>query len=194
MSDWVEAARREGYAHRAGLVDPALVMALRDAVLVSLARHGASNPVAIQCDIMPLDLVGKLRGDPRLTGALAEILGAAPTPLHADVLRVVPPGEPPTTPHKDADYIAHQPLWIAWIPLEDCPIERGPLVVWPSTEPLHLPCCIGDVIFFSSETVHAALPNTTDSPRLSIDFRYGISAAAISAEAFSTPASPGFSK
>ncbi|MEP7367114.1 MAG: phytanoyl-CoA dioxygenase family protein [Acidobacteriota bacterium] len=172
MSDWAEVARREGFAHRRGLLDAAVITSLRDAVLASLGQHGLSNVVAVQCDIMPLDLVGRLRSDRQLTGALAAILRAEPLPIHADVLRIVGPGETPTPPHRDAEYLSQDPLWIAWIPLDGCAIERGPLVVNASTAPLPLPCSIGDVIFFSSQTVHATLPNTSGATRLSIDFRF----------------------
>jgi len=174
VSEWADIARQEGYACRPGLLDPALITALRGAVIASLALRGLSNLVAIQRDIMPLELVSRLRNDPSLTDSLTAILGAGLAPIHADVLRIVAPGEPPTPPHKDADYLAQDPLWIAWIPLDDCPIERGPLVVWPSTAPRPIPCSMGDAIFFSSRTEHAALPNTSHAPRLSIDFRYSL--------------------
>ena len=171
--DWAAVARRDGYAHRQALIDTSLIATLRAAVLASIARHGAENVVAVQCDVMALDAVGALRNHSGLMGALAEILGGRPFPIHADVLRIVPPGAAPTPPHKDADYVARQPMWIAWLPLVDCPAELGPLVMWPSRAPRPLPCTPGDVIFFSSLTEHSTMPNTGPRLRLSIDFRYG---------------------
>lgn len=174
MTAQVRKARRAGFGRFRGLLDPAPLHALRGAVVSALARHGVENIVAIQCEIMVLPLVAELREHPALLGAASALLDAPAEPIHADVLRLVPPGAPPTPPHRDAGYIARTPLWIAWIPLADCPLERGPLVMNPSVFPRILPCALGDAVFFSSTTEHATLPNTSSLTRLSIDFRYGI--------------------
>ncbi len=119
------------------------------------------------------------------------------------VCRIVSPGDPmlSTPPHQDAAYVndAAQ-VWTAWIPLVPCPRELGPLAVWAGSHRgglrEHGPVApggtdagkaivpddvvwttgdleLGDVVFFSSLTVHRALDNVTaDRLRVSIDYRY----------------------
>ena len=106
-----------------------------------------------------------------------------------------------TTPaHQDHPLIQGTPeTYTAWIPLCDCPAALGGLAILEGSHrsgilPVHsaagpggvtvntdLPGCVwrrqdmqaGDVLLFHSLTVHAARPNiTTDSLRVSVDYRY----------------------
>lgn len=105
-----------------------------------------------------------------------------PTPLHQD-FRVV---------QGAVDVLT------VWIPLMDCPQELGGLRILEGSarggllpvevnsgpfgqqldlsddNPLwrHSPMEVGDILVFHSLTVHGGLPNRTERPRLSMDFRY----------------------
>ncbi len=113
------------------------------------------------------------------------------------VLRVVFPETPPTPPHQDWTTVqGSQEAITVWLPLVNCELDMGPLAVltgshlngerpfikgsgvggkvtitnatdiWSSAS-----LKLGDAIVFKSLTVHRALPNRTDSLRLSLDFR-----------------------
>lgn len=118
----------------------------------------------------------------------------------ANICRVFSPHpDMATPPHQDGHYVrAIADFWTAWIPLEDCPRELGPIALlagshasglrehsgqgisdsvtaapagamWRTTD---FQC--GDVVLFRPHTVHRALPNLSrDRLRLSADFRYG---------------------
>jgi len=106
-----------------------------------------------------------------------------------------------TTPaHQDHALIQGTPeTYTAWLPLCNCPAALGGLAVQEGSHcvgilPVHsavgpggvtvntdIPGCVwrsqdmqaGDVLIFHSLTVHAARPNiTTDSLRISVDYRY----------------------
>lgn len=110
--------------------------------------------------------------------------------------------DPTTPPHQDGHYLKtpDASFLITWIPLVDCPLELGPLAVLPGSqasgllphvyrpssaseeavldeeaEPRFASSAMrrGDVLCFTSLTVHRALPNrTADTARLSIDLRW----------------------
>ena len=49
-------------------------------------------------------------------------------PAHTYELEWPAPGAPElaTPPHQDAHYMKVEgPVWIAWVPLDECPVERG---------------------------------------------------------------------
>jgi ectoine hydroxylase-related dioxygenase (phytanoyl-CoA dioxygenase family) len=101
-----------------------------------------------------------------------------------------------TPAHQDHTAVAgDEQTFTAWLPLHDCPIEQGPLRVMegshrfglqptagqtgcipPGTErgaewvggELHA----GDLLLFSSLTVHEAAPNTSNRMRISLDCRF----------------------
>ena len=102
----------------------------------------------------------------------------------------------PTPPHQDANYLPDPALWIAWIPLDDCPLDRGPLAVVPGSHEgglrPHEGATLdereaesragdrwvaaalqpGDALFFSALTLHRSLDNRTERLRLSVDLRF----------------------
>lgn len=106
----------------------------------------------------------------------------------------------PTPPHQDFPLIqGTKDTWTAWFPLDDCPVERGPLsVLRGSHKKGYLPIgaaegaggleallCdtdddwltggfrAGDVLTFPSYTVHRAVPaSTSQRIRVSMDVRF----------------------
>jgi hypothetical protein len=118
----------------------------------------------------------------------------------ANICRVFSPhADLATPPHQDANYVRLiTDFWTAWIPLEHCPRDLGPIALlagshagglrehcdrgivdsvaaapagalWYTTD---FRC--GDVVLFQSHTVHRALPNLSKvRMRMSADFRYG---------------------
>ncbi|WP_420335299.1 phytanoyl-CoA dioxygenase family protein [Roseibium sp.] len=154
---------------------------------------GDPGYVSFLAEVLALDEVAALRSDPGLTEALKCASGQRLKPLAADVCRITFPGEAcGTAAHQDAWYCRAPGLWIAWLPLVDCPRQLGALevaeretdllshdgavladdmpVTWKAA-----PCAPGDVLLFSGLTPHRSLPNrSADRPRLSIDLRFGL--------------------
>jgi radical SAM superfamily enzyme YgiQ (UPF0313 family) len=145
----------------------------------------------------------QLAAAPELLDVLRPILDGEPLLHVGDVCRLVSPGaiDLTTPPHQDAAYLADATgVWTAWIPLGPCPLALGPLALLAGSHRgglrAHAPVRkdsdgvigadvasdapwrsldlnAGDVILFSSMTLHCALPNTTaDQLRVSVDFRY----------------------
>lgn len=107
-----------------------------------------------------------------------------------------------TPPHQDFYYIRGAvQTYSCWAPLGDCPIALGGLAIWPGSHKrgyidhtVHHPGAVGgcgvpidpaqahwvtadfragDALFFTSYTIHKALPNlTSNQMRLSTDNRY----------------------
>jgi ectoine hydroxylase-related dioxygenase (phytanoyl-CoA dioxygenase family) len=210
-------ADADGYLCLRGLVAREAVEALRRRVLAiceaagwlaggDVAAPGArveayDDPrmLAFQRDVLGLGEVAALRADPALAAVVAAVCGAPVEPTLGDVPRVAFPGAPDLTtpPHQDANYVRDEPdLWTVWIPLGDCPVERGVLALVPgshrggllphppagvATEGAAVPgdsvwaagdLAGGDVVTFHGRTVHAACDNVSDRLRLSLDFRY----------------------
>lgn len=144
-----------------------------------------------------------LAAAPELLAVLRPILGGEPRLHVGDVCRLVSPGalDLATPPHQDAAYLPDAlGVWTAWLPLGPCPLALGPLALLPGSHrhglrphavvrsgrdqligtavPDEAPwrsgdLALGDVLLFSSLTVHRALPNrTADRLRVSVDFRY----------------------
>jgi len=216
-------AEVDGYVHVRGALSREIVVAMR-AALVRLciaqswartgdngsdiaAVEGVRTPlwhekrfIALQREALACAELTALREDPGLHRTLEAIAGEPVRGERGDVLRVVLPAsvERTTRPHQDAAYLGTAGrIWVAWIPLGDCPKALGPLAIWPGSHrrgllahakgpdftlgcqvPGDLPCAasdlvIGDVLVFSSMTLHAALPNLTrDGVRLSVDLRF----------------------
>jgi ectoine hydroxylase-related dioxygenase (phytanoyl-CoA dioxygenase family) len=123
-------------------------------------------------------------------------------PHARNIARIMIPSERSVAapPHQDFIHVQGTPrTWTAWFPLADCPIEFGALSVLVGSQregmlsyrpgdgaggleaflcDLDYPWAVGDfvagdVLTFSSETVHRALPNQfADRIRLSFDYRY----------------------
>jgi ectoine hydroxylase-related dioxygenase (phytanoyl-CoA dioxygenase family) len=167
-----------------------------------VARPGLHVPsddeawVSLQAEAAILPEVEGLRRHPFVLDTLERVLGRAPETGRGDVFRVTPPAAPDLTtpPHQDAFYLRAS-AWTVWIPLGGCPLRLGGLAVvpgshregllehgdgssgaevpagarWASTD---YGC--GDVLLFSSLTLHGALENRSDGRlRLSVDLRYG---------------------
>jgi ectoine hydroxylase-related dioxygenase (phytanoyl-CoA dioxygenase family) len=143
-----------------------------------------------------------LSAAPEILDVVRLLVGGEPRLHVGDVCRLVSPGalDLTTPPHQDAAYLAQSDgVWTAWLPVEPCPRSLGPLAILPGSHTrgllAHAPVIrggplvgldipddapwrasdleTGDVIFFSSLTVHKALPNVTpDRLRVSIDYRY----------------------
>jgi len=191
------------HAHRSGWLDPSAP--------VSEARAQAGRRVGHYQDPDWIDLQVQVNQAPEMwaLGMAAEIhraLGAADgrspslTLSTANGCRVISPHpELATPPHQDAHFVHYiEDFWTAWIPLEDCPLELGPIAllagshlgglaphaagtigerctgvpddaVWSTT---NFQC--GDVVLFRPHTLHCSLENRSgDRLRLSADFRYG---------------------
>lgn len=144
----------------------------------------------------------ELAHHPRLLQTYAKLFDAEvfPHPRNIARLMIAGGGSTPTPPHQDFIHIQGTPNgWTAWIPLGDCPRELGGLSVLDGSHhdgllsykkaegaggleaylcELERPWATGDfaagdVLTFSSHTVHRALPNRlSDQVRLSCDFRY----------------------
>lgn len=144
----------------------------------------------------------QLSDHPRLH-ALYSALFDAPVLRHPrNIARLMVPrsDSSPTPPHQDFIHVQGSPnVWTAWLPLGDCPRSLGGLTVLDRSHHdgllsykaaggaggLEAYLCnldltwaegdleAGDVLTFSSRTVHKALPNgQPDRVRLSCDFRY----------------------
>lgn len=153
-------------------------------------------------EILPSDAYRAIASTPALVEVLCDVLGAEPELHVGDVCRLVSPGDPALTtpPHQDAAYLKDaERVWTAWLALVPCPREVGPLAIWAGSNHGGLRAhaaveagggvvgttvpddvvwstgdlAIGDVVLFSSLTVHRALDNVTaDRLRVSVDYRY----------------------
>lgn len=222
-----ELARSEGYICLRGVVNTDTVMALRHRVLdacaergwldqdalPSAAKAGPATPGLAYDDPAYVELLSRifvlaefaaLRKTPALLKVLQVLLQAPPRAGVGDCLRLsFPANEHLTTgPHQDRHYVKEEHFWTVWIPLGDCPLELGPLALWPGSHRLgllhhaaedHAPeqagrysiqppegavwvsddLACGDALLFHGLTVHRACPNRSrDRLRLSVDYRY----------------------
>ena len=185
-------ATEQGYLWVQRLLPADDVRALGAAVDAAWSR-APGDLLALQRAVLATPEADRLRSNAGLLRIAAAILGPS-EPGHGDVVRYVLPGAEPTPPHQDGSYVGlERPLWLAWIPLDDCPRQAGALAVWPGSLKLGLlphdsggivreavdkaqwagaDLARGDVLFLSSLTVHKALPNVSKAPRRSVDFRY----------------------
>lgn len=145
---------------------------------------------------------------PILLGLLRDLLGGDILAHPRAIARVVWPDTArySTPAHQDHFYIGGTlDTWTAWIPLGDCPAVLGGLAILPGSHrhgllPVHQAegagghgvdvdgadwvggdVAVGDVLLMHSLTVHQGRDNTTGRLRLSTDFRYQRSDAAIDA-------------
>ncbi len=153
--------------------------------------------VRLQQLLLPHPALDRLRKAPRVLQLVQDLFGEPTATERGDLVRVACPGSSPTPPHQDHHYVRQaERLWTCWIPLHDTPLRKGPLQVWlgsaqdgprshsgprPDAQEVadvsearwasgHM--LVGDILLVHSLTVHRALPNLTDTPRLSADFRY----------------------
>lgn len=153
-------------------------------------------------DIQRLREFHELAHHPRLLALYRVLFGGEVFPHPRNIARVMIPGRMvrPTPAHQDYIHIQGTPnVWTAWVPLGACPMDLGGLEILERSHKdgvlsykesqgaggLEAYLCdldlvwargdyhVGDVVTFSSRTVHRALPNQTgDRVRLSCDFRY----------------------
>jgi ectoine hydroxylase-related dioxygenase (phytanoyl-CoA dioxygenase family) len=199
-------ARDQGYLYRPRLLARARLEPLREVIHRALQRRGwlsggRTDPalrlggsedarwIDFLNEVMATAEFSALGRAPEILSVLRAIFGREPQPSAGDVCRLVSPGaiDLTTPPHQDASYLPAD-VWAAWLPIEDCPLELGPLAILPASHRCGIlshqpsaddegwcqsPLAAGDVIFFSSLTVHRALPNqTNDRLRISVDYRY----------------------
>ncbi len=89
--------------------------------------------LALQQDVYPSPELDRLRRHPALLAVVRTLLGAEPVVGAGDIVRVRGPGAV-TRPHQDRHYLPSEALRItAWICLEPCPLEQGPLAVLPGS-------------------------------------------------------------
>ena len=210
-------AGRDGYLFFRGLVDPPAVAALLGRVREQCAARRFSTGdraragllpipfddpdfVALQCVVLATPEFAAVGDAPALLGVLGDLYGRPVRTRRGDLCRIAVPGHPDraTPPHQDHHYVGGSPeIWTAWLPLTDCPLELGPLVVLPGSHrggarPHGVAAAgvegvavedgavwaggdlaAGDALLFSSLTIHRSLPNrTADRLRLSVDYRY----------------------
>jgi ectoine hydroxylase-related dioxygenase (phytanoyl-CoA dioxygenase family) len=153
-------------------------------------------------DILGSEPYRSLAAAPEIVDVIRLLVGGEPELHVGDVCRLVSPGsvDLTTPPHQDAAYLKNSDgVWTAWLALGPCPRTLGPLALLPGSHidglRSHAPVATGDgvvgtdipddarwrasdlaagdVLFFSSLTVHRALPNvTSDQLRISVDYRY----------------------
>jgi len=215
----------QGYLFFRGLLPTEPLWELRDAVTRVLAdqgwirggeqrlealaaslphREGEETYLTALREVMKLEQLHSLAHRPELLGVMRALLGEKAFPHPLCIARLVFPRAPElsTPPHQDYPNNQGTPLLTAaWIPLGDCPRERGSIAVLEGSHrfgmfPLqfHLgpgnrgakldervrDCRwrsgdfrLGDVLLFPALTVHRALDNdSARALRLSVDFRY----------------------
>ena len=219
-----ERMRRDGYLFFRGLISVPQIGETRSAILNACASEGwllaGSSPeegiaapgaahtepepgyMTVYDQVLRGEAFSTLAHDPRLMTVLRSLFAEEPLPHARNIARIIfPQNTLHTTPaHQDYLHIqGTEETYTAWIPLGDCPLELGSLIVMPGshragvcsahrsygaggvgidTDALSYPWTgsdfkAGDVVLFHSLTVHKALPNLSpDRLRLSVDFRY----------------------
>lgn len=215
----------DGYLYVRGLIDPERVMSVRREILPILARHrwiaggdrleraratggpwreGDDEYFEVYDELQKLESFHTLAHDEGLLTVMRTVLGETAFPHPLKVARLVFPSNPTVTTPPHQDFLNNQgtpSLTAAWIPLGDCPMNKGPLAVLrgshrfgvlplefhmgPGNRQAVVPAelreeltwlttdmAAGDVLIFGALTVHASLHNATRDMRLSIDFRY----------------------
>jgi ectoine hydroxylase-related dioxygenase (phytanoyl-CoA dioxygenase family) len=215
----------DGYLYVRGLLDPERVMGVRGEILPILAEHGwiaggkrleraraTSTPwregddeyFEVYDEVQKLESFHSLAHDEGLLSVMQAVLGDSAFPHPLKVARLVFPSNPTVTTPPHQDFLNNQgtpSLTATWIPLGDCPMNKGTLAVLrgshrcgvlpiefhmgPGNRQAVVPSEVreeltwvttdmaaGDVLIFGALTVHASLHNTTRDMRLSIDFRY----------------------
>ena len=167
-----------------------------------VAFCGTGVPIDAYRDIYRLEAFHAIGHDPAMLGLYESLIGAPVLRQPLSIARIMVPGSSfaPTPPHQDFIHIqGTTDVWTAWFPLGDCPVSLGGLTVlvgshadglltyhasqgageleayicnsglqWATTD-----FRAGDVLTFTSLTVHRGLPNVAgERVRLSVDMRY----------------------
>lgn len=157
---------------------------------------------AIYTELQKLPALHRLPHHPTLVGLYRVLLGAEVFVHPRHILRAMTPhpGVTATPRHQDFPLVQGSPdTWTCWIPVGDCPLTQGPLAVLrgshrngylpidlrPGAGGIAAQLCaqetdwvggdlaVGDVLTFSSLTVHGGVPaSARDCIRLSMDVRY----------------------
>jgi hypothetical protein len=163
---------------------------------------GVGVPKAAYADVQRLELFHRLAHHPNLVGMYEKLFGKAVLPHPRNIARLMMPSanNAPTPPHQDFIHIqGTRNVWTCWFPVGDCPRELGNLSVIRGSHKdgllapkaaegaggLEVYLCkdtyewieddfeAGDVLTFTSETVHKSLkPQLADRVRMSCDYRY----------------------
>lgn len=204
-------AEQDGYLFFRGLLPVEAVAAAGERVRAACAERGFTAPgakpvgyrdpawVELQAELLPSPELAALADHAAIKSVLTAVMSSPPERAGAEIVRVTFSSAPELTtrPHQDSFYLRGSPdLWIAWVPLVDCPLDRGPLAVAPGSHRgglrAHIgleldtlcadvsdsdrwaasPLARGDVLMFSALTLHRALDNVSGELRLSVDFRY----------------------
>jgi hypothetical protein len=165
-------------------------------------NEGSPEYMKVYNKLQCLESFHTLPHHPNLITVLRKLFEEEPLPHARNIARIVFPHNTGFTTPAHQDFIHVQgakDTWTTWIPLGECPQELGTLAVMPGSHkqglyPVHsaygagglgidtsilpfqwtsLDMHTGDVLMFSSMTVHKALPNVSpDQIRLSVDYRY----------------------
>jgi ectoine hydroxylase-related dioxygenase (phytanoyl-CoA dioxygenase family) len=217
--------RRDGYLFFRGLITPEATLEVRreilrlcagagwlaagteimDGIAAPGVAHVEPQPeyMAVYNQVMKNEAFHTLAHAPGLLAMLRTLFGEEPLTHPRNIARIIfPQNLLFTTPaHQDFIHIqGTEETYTAWIPLGDCPLALGSLIVLAGSHgaqeiyPVHeaygagglgiateaMPYAWvggdfanGDLVVFHSLTVHKALPNLSpDRLRLSVDFRY----------------------
>ena len=166
------------------------------------AKRGVGISLEAYTDVQRLELFHSLPHHPKLISIYRLLVGDRVLPHPRNIARVMLPDPrlAPTPPHQDFIHIqGTKNVWTCWFPLGDCPRELGGLCILRSSnrdgllpvkaadgaggleawlcnnkhEWLENDYHAGDVLTFTSYTVHKALPNMLGNViRLSCDYRF----------------------
>lgn len=184
-----------------GWLDPEAPLAAAISVPgIALGSHDDPRWIRFSCGVLGHPAFLALKQESSLVRVLEQLFAGSTPSSAGDVLRVVSGDDPKHTtgPHQERHYVKGTgSLWIAWLPLGDCPISLGPLaiargshragllqhrvadqavlgvdvgddLVWDASD-----LAAGDVLLFSGLTLHRALPHRSGRRlRLSADFRF----------------------
>ena len=179
----VRSLTRSGWMTSEGrALPPARTTAFADAGYRGMAISEALNRLPYERG--PQRLMGLLAGD----GAFVYPV-KVPRVVYPDRIA---PGHKGRFVHQDYAVIGKQDMFTMWMPLQEIPVAMGPLAVLPGSsrigwasprrlsavEPAWATTCFqpGDALIFHCLTWHAALANTTDRIRLSVDVRWQLAA------------------
>jgi ectoine hydroxylase-related dioxygenase (phytanoyl-CoA dioxygenase family) len=147
----VEAFRRDGFVHLKGLLDPAEVRRMGEAVDAAvtarkrndtrmLAEKSLYEQSFVQCQYLWEDFpdVRPLTFHPRIVGAAAALIGADAMRLWHDQALYKEAGGRETDPHQDHPYwpIVETDTITAWVPFDGSTLETGAMGYLPGSHRL----------------------------------------------------------
>ncbi|MEU4197032.1 phytanoyl-CoA dioxygenase family protein [Kribbella sp. NPDC026611] len=126
---------RDGYLYLSGLLDPVVVLAFREYYLglTGAVTDRASYRRVLFEEVVPGPEYAAFCAQPALKGWFEWFLGGTPFLHRRKIIRQTAPGEngigTATQAHYDLVYLrgGSDQVLSAWIPLGDCPVERGGL-------------------------------------------------------------------